>query len=152
MSKYTDIIHEGIVTKTEADSVTVLLSSAVACTGCEAGGSCSLAGAEKKILKVEGAWGVRQGEKVVVSMKESQGYSALMLGYVIPLAVLLLTLVICEALSGSELFSGLMSIAVLVPYYILLFAFRSLISKKFTFKLLTKSTDEFNSTSDDNQS
>ena len=152
MSKVTDILHEGIVTRADGNSVSVLLSPEVACQGCKAGGSCSMAGERTKILVVTGVSGFNAGEKVTVSMKESQGYSALLLGYVYPLVILLATLFLCISLSVSELISGLISIAILGLYYLLLFALRTFLSKKFSFKILTRLTHEPDSYSDNNKS
>ena len=152
MGKYSDILHEGIVTKTDGNSATVLLSPDIACAGCKAGGSCSLSGDDTKLLTIENISGVHPGEKVVVSMTESQGYSALLLGYIFPLIIVLVALTVSVSLSIQELISGLISVTVLIPYYIILYAFRSVIGRKFSFKLLTKPSDEFNSTSDHNQS
>lgn len=152
MSKNNYITHEGIVTGTEGNFLTVLLSPEVACQGCKAGGSCSLSGESTKMLKVPGVSDYHPGEKVIVAMKKSQGYSALLLGYVYPLVILMASLIICISLSINELLSGLISVAVLVPYYILLYVIRSHISTKFSFKIITNPEDEPYSDSDYNMS
>jgi len=152
MNRDSEITHDGIVQSTDLKSVTVMLSPNVSCVGCSAARSCNPSGNDKKLVRVEGSYNVNPGEKVIVSMKQSLGYSALFLGYLLPLISVVLTLVILLSLSFSELISGLISIAVLLPYYMLLFAFRKLIGRKFSFTLKTINEDEFYGSSDNYKS
>jgi sigma-E factor negative regulatory protein RseC len=132
-----EIAHEGIVQETDENSVIVLLSPVTACSGCHAEKSCNLAGYEQKLVKVHGTYNVKTGERVLVSMKQSMGYSALFLGYLLPLFLVVILLIILISFSVNELISGLLSLAILIPYYITLFVFRKLISKKFSFTIKT---------------
>jgi sigma-E factor negative regulatory protein RseC len=129
------IEHEGIVQKSDNKSVTVKISSASACSGCHAEGSCSLSGVEEKIVEIPGSWNVASGDNVTILMKKSTGYSAVLLGYVFPLIFMISALVLMIRLSVSELTAGLVSILILVPYYFVLWIFRKRISKNFTFTL-----------------
>jgi len=129
------IEHEGIVQKSDNKSVTVNISSASACSGCHAEGSCSLSGVEEKIVEIPGSWNVASGDKVTILMKKSTGYSAVLLGYVFPLIFMISALVLMIRLSVSELTAGLVSILILVPYYFVLWIFRKRISRNFTFTL-----------------
>lgn len=131
------IEHEGIVQETDENSVTVLLSPMTACSGCHAEKSCNLAGCEQKLVNVQGTYNVKTGDRVLVSMKQSMGYSALFLGYLFPLLLVVILLIVLIAFSVNELISGLLSLAILLPYYFILFAFRKLISKKFLFTIKT---------------
>jgi sigma-E factor negative regulatory protein RseC len=137
MNKYVEITHEGIVQETDGNSVTVLLSPLTACKGCYAEKSCNIAGNDFKLINVHGAYNVKTGEKVIVSMKRSMGYSALFLGYLSPLLLVVMVLIVLISFSVNELISGLLSIAILIPYYIILFVFRKLINKKFSFTINT---------------
>jgi len=130
-----EISHEGIVKTADKDSVMVLLSPGVSCCGCQAEKSCNISGTDRKLIKVEGAFNFSSGEKVIVSMKRSQGYSALFLGYILPLIVVTVTLTVMITLSVNELFSGLISLGLLIPYYLLLFILRKSINNRFTFTL-----------------
>lgn len=152
MNRDSEITHDGIVQSTDSKSVTVMLSPNVSCAGCSASRSCNPSGSDNKLVRVEGSFNVIPGEKVIVAMKQSLGYSALFLGYILPLISVVLTLIILLSLSFSELISGLVSIAVLIPYYIFLFAFRKLIGRKFSFTLKTITTDEFYGSSDNHKS
>lgn len=134
---YSEIAHEGSVQQTYGNSVTVLLSPRTNCTGCLEKNSCNISGRENKIVTISGNYNVRPGDSVIVLMKQSMGYFALFLGYLLPLFLVVLLLVLLLILSVNELVSGLLSIAVLIPYYMLLIVFRKEINKKISFTLKT---------------
>ncbi len=129
------IEHEGIVQKSDNNSVTVSIISSAACSGCHAEGLCSLAGSEEKKIEIPGFYRVHPGEKVTVRMRQSQGHAAVFLGYIIPLILLVTILVILISFSVPELTAGLGALAILIPYYLTLYVFRNRISKKFIFTL-----------------
>ncbi len=129
------IEHEGIVQKSDNKSVTVIISSESACSGCHAEGFCSLSGKEDKIIDIPGSYNVEPGQNVTVLMKKSMGYSAVMLGYVVPFILVIVMVIILGSMSLPELITGLGSIAVLVPYYLLLWLFRKRINNNFRFTI-----------------
>jgi sigma-E factor negative regulatory protein RseC len=129
------ISHEGIVQKVDEKSVTVRITVVAACSGCHAEGSCALSGMEDKIIEINGSYNVKPGENVIILMKQSMGYAALVLGYILPLISVVSMLVILISISVPELIAGLISLAILIPYYMILFFFRKKINEKFTFTL-----------------
>jgi len=129
------INHDGIVQRADVNSVTVSIISSSACSGCHAEGSCSMSGKEEKIIEVRGKYNVSAGDHVVVLMKQSMGYTALFLGYLLPLLIVIITLIILISVKIPELSAGLISLAVLVPYYSALWFLRNRINEKFTFTL-----------------
>lgn len=132
------ICHDGIVQKTDTDSITAKIASFPACTGCHAEGFCSLSGKEDKIVQVAGGYDVHPGDTVTVLMKLSTGYSAVLMGYISPLCILILVLLLLISLSMPELIAGLSAVAALIPYYFILYLFRSKIGSKFRFTLKTR--------------
>ena len=132
---FESIEHKGIVQKSDDKSVTVLISSASACSGCHAEGSCNLVGVKEKIVEVKGSHELSPGDNVVVLMKKSMGYAALFLGYVFPFILVITVLIILAALPVTELIAGLGSLAILIPYYLALYFFRNRISNKFEFSI-----------------
>ncbi|HAM09029.1 MAG TPA: Fis family transcriptional regulator [Bacteroidales bacterium] len=129
------INHTGIVQKSDNESVTVIISSESACAGCHAKGICSLSGKEEKLVVVKGNYNVCEGETVTVVMKQSTGFTALFLGYLLPLILVVTSLGIMVTLRYPELLSGVLSIASLIPYYLILFFFRKKINDKFVFSI-----------------
>ena len=135
MDRYPEIAHEGSVQQTDGNSVTVLLSPRTNCAGCLEKNSCNISGKENKMVTISGNYNVMPGDSVIVSMKQSIGYFALFLGYLLPLFLVVLLLVLLLLFSVDELLAGLLSIAVLIPYYMLLIVFRKEINKKISFTL-----------------
>ncbi|MFH0842666.1 MAG: SoxR reducing system RseC family protein [Bacteroidota bacterium] len=136
MTEYTGSIeHEGIVKRSDNKSVTVSIISSSACSGCHAEGMCSLSGKEEKIVEIPGIYSVAPGEYVKVLMKQSTGFTAVLFGYVMPLALVLAVLIVLVSASVPELTAGIGSVAVLIPYYLILYLFRNRVNKKFTFTL-----------------
>jgi sigma-E factor negative regulatory protein RseC len=129
------IDHKGIVSKTDDKSVTVIISSEAACSGCHAEGACNLSGQKEKIIEIPGSYDVSPGDQVTINMKQSMGYAALFLGYIFPIVPVIIILVFLISINVSELAAGLGAIAVLIPYYIILYFFRNSINEKFTFTI-----------------
>jgi sigma-E factor negative regulatory protein RseC len=129
------INHKGIVQRKESNKVFVSIISVSACSGCHAEGSCVMSGREEKIVEVKGHYNVNPGDRVTVLMKQSMGYAALFLGYVFPVIAVVAALVAFISLKLPELTSGLASLAILIPYYTILFFFRKTINEKFSFTL-----------------
>lgn len=75
------------------------------------------------------------GEEVTVIFHESQGLKALFFGYVFPFILVMITLMVTSSILKNEVASGLLSLAVLVPYYITLYFFRHLLKKVFKFEV-----------------
>ena len=63
------------------------------------------------------------------------GFTALILGYIFPIVPVMTILIVLISKDVSELVAGLSAVAVLIPYYIILFLFRKRINEKFTFTL-----------------
>ena len=126
--------HEGTVASICGNTLTVRIVASSACGGCAARGYCVPFGNEDKDIRVEGFSGdFVSGERVKLVMQQSSGMRALYMGYVIPFVAVLATLLVVYQISGSELASGLISLLVLVPYYLILKMFNQKISKSFVF-------------------
>lgn len=129
------INHDGIVQRKGDNNVIVAISVTSACAGCHSEASCNLSGKEEKIIEVHGRYNVEPGDAVTVLMKQSMGYAAVFLGYILPLIVVIVSLITLVAMKIPEFTAGIISIAILLPYYIVLFFFRKKINKQFTFTL-----------------
>lgn len=129
------IEHEGIVQKSDSGSVVVRISSASACSGCHAEKSCNISGDKEKLIEVQGSYDLSPGDNVTVLMKKSMGYAAVLLGYVFPLILVVIMLIILFELQVPEIVAGLGSLAVLIPYYLILYLSRNRLSNKFTFTI-----------------
>jgi sigma-E factor negative regulatory protein RseC len=131
------IDHEGIVKNADGKSVVVTISSETACSGCHAEKSCNISGKKDKTIEITGTFNVKQGDSVTVQMKQIMGYTALLYGYLLPLISVVTLLIVLISVKMSELASGLISISILIPYYLILYLFRKRINDKFRFTLKT---------------
>jgi sigma-E factor negative regulatory protein RseC len=131
------IQHDGTVTKVDGNSVLVSITSNSACSGCHAEGLCGISGKEEKIIDIRGRYNVSPGDSVTVMMEQSTGYKAVVLSYLAPLIIVITGLITCNILSFNELTAGLISILLLVPWYLILYLYRNKINRSFTFTLKT---------------
>jgi positive regulator of sigma E activity len=131
------ISHEATVESVDKEFVTVLLSPSVSCSGCQAERACGMSGSSVRIIRVAGSFDLHPGERVEVSIRGSQGYMALFLGYLLPLFLVVATLIIFSISDAGEFISGLASFGILIPYYIILWIFRRFVGKKFSFNIKT---------------
>ncbi|MFC2115527.1 SoxR reducing system RseC family protein [Bacteroidota bacterium] len=130
------ISHEGIVDSLEGNNVVVRITSYAACNDCHAKGACNVTEEKEKYLKVHAGNGLyNSGEKVRVILAQSLGFRALFLGYVLPFLLVLTVLLVMSASSVSELVVGLLSLSILLPYYIALKLLRGKLDKQFSFFL-----------------
>lgn len=127
------IEHIGIIHKIDGFNIQVSFSDQPACSGCHAKNVCSIAGMEKKSVDIVQTGNFKIGEKVMVILKKSLGYKALLLGYLIPFIIVLLFLVLFSIFLNNELLAGLYSLLVLIPYYMILYRFRENIRREFSF-------------------
>jgi len=131
------IEHEGIVSKIEGDKIIVNLTNISNCSSCHVQGMCAVSDVDKKEIEIvnDQKNPFKTGDRVEVSFSKTSGPKALFLGYILPFLLVLITLLLAYEITGNEAISGLLSLAVLLPYYLGLFSFRSKLKKEFTFRL-----------------
>jgi sigma-E factor negative regulatory protein RseC len=108
-----------------------------ACVSCEIQGSCTLSDVKEKIIEVELKTGqnFEKGKAVNVEMKQTTGVWAVLLGYFFPFLLVLAGLIIFTVSGLNQGLAGLLSLALLIPYYLVLYFSRSYIRKRFTFRV-----------------
>lgn len=131
-----DIKHIGFIKEIKGSSLIVNIINQSACSSCHAQGACSVSDFQEKEIEVANVGGFYSpGQEVTVVFKESQGFTALFYGYVLPFVLVLITLIISVSLSKNELIGGLLALAILIPYYITLYFFRHLLKKVLKFEV-----------------
>ncbi|MDR1381852.1 MAG: SoxR reducing system RseC family protein [Tannerella sp.] len=131
-----DIRHQGIVEKVEKHKVFIRVEQQAACSACHARSACAASEKKDRIIEVDddsGRYAVN--ERVLVSVQSAAGFLAVILAFVIPLALVVAALTAGAVRSGSEAVGGLAGLAILIPYYPLLYVFRGRLKKKFIFSL-----------------
>jgi sigma-E factor negative regulatory protein RseC len=136
MQKGEIISHEGVVVNAPGNGTAeVDIITGSACSGCHAKSACSLGNTEVKTITVKSDAALHPGDRVTVTMEQSQGFRALMIGYVMPLLVLIAVFAALTTADAGELASALLSFAALAVYYTGVWVFRAKVGEKFEFKI-----------------
>ena len=109
------IKHQGIVENINGSHLSVRIIQTSACAACSVKGHCSSADSKEKVIDVT------TGDVT--------------LAFVFPFILLILSLFIFMAVIGDELYASLLSLAVLVPYYCLLWLNKTRLKQTFSFTI-----------------
>lgn len=132
-----NIEHTGVIQATGNGRLTVSLLRVSACSSCHAKSVCSVSDSESKIVEVycDSDRHFDVGETVKVGVSENLGLKALAIGYLIPFCLFIVALLVSLQFT-SEGIAGILAIAALPPYYIVLRLFRNKFKNAFTFKVM----------------
>jgi sigma-E factor negative regulatory protein RseC len=135
--KENNICHQGTVVKCEDDCVLVQIEAVSACAACKAKSMCNLTDVQEKIIEVwhTNASNYKPGDLVTINMTRSMGNKAMWLGYLAPFFIVMISLFLFSYLTGSELQAGLISLLLLLPYYLILYAMRNKLKTAFRFEI-----------------
>lgn len=137
------IAHQGVVTTIDGQHVQVRIVQTSACAGCKVAGHCrsSLSArsseSKEKLIDVLGSdcTGLKVGDEVTVTATASMAGRALLVGFGMPLVLMLLTLVIALAAGCNEALAALLMVGVLIPYYIIIALLRDRLAKTIVFTI-----------------
>jgi positive regulator of sigma E activity len=130
------IKHKAFIKEVSGTSLKATIINQSACATCHASGGCSMADIREKEVEIDHFSGnYIPGQEVSVLLQESLGFKALFFGYIFPFILILISLITTYFLTGNELAAGFLSLAVLVPYYIMLYLKRGHFKKIFKFEL-----------------
>jgi len=131
-----DIKHIGFVKEVKGSSLIVNIINQSACSSCHANSACSVSDFQDKEIEISNVRkNYSQGQEVTIVFKESQGFTALFYGYILPFVLVLFTLIIAVSFFNNELIGGLLALGILIPYYITLYFFRHLLKNIFKFEV-----------------
>lgn len=130
------VSHKGIVVAADGCKIKVQIESVSACAACHAKGMCTLSDKEDKLIDIEMPNGMEKkvGDVVTVVVTQQRGMQAVVLAYILPAIVVILSLVGLLNIV-SEPVAIILSLLSLAVYYILLYLFRNRISSKFVMTL-----------------
>ena len=131
------IKHLGIVENIQGSHLSVRIVQTSACAAWSAKGHCSSADSKDKIIDIidTAASSYQVGEKVMVVGETSMGMMAVVLAFIIPFILLIFSLFLFMALMENELYSALLSLAILIPYYFILWLNKTRLKQKFSFTI-----------------
>ena len=113
------------------------LERIAACGSCPAANYCGMGEKKEQILHINVADSASfsQGESVNLELNPRLGWLAVCFCYILPLILLLSTLFLCQYYTGNEIFSGIIAIIVLIPYFFILFLSKNFFKNKFAFQV-----------------
>lgn len=136
MSSSDCVEQKGIIEEVSNGIAKVNITSFSACATCNAKAACQTSESASKIIDVHIYDNTYQkGDLVKVSMKRVLGLKATLLAYVLPFAIIILSLIIFTQIGMSESISGLISLLLLVPYFLIIYLLRDSLKKTFQFTL-----------------
>ena len=131
------IEHSGVIDSIEDGCVHVRIVQTAACAACKVAGYCNAAESKEKIIDVYLAdtQQLHVGDPVTVSSSGSVASQALLWAFGLPLLLMLGVLFALLRLSVGEEWAVLGALAVLAPYYGVLYLFRDRLREQLTFSL-----------------
>jgi sigma-E factor negative regulatory protein RseC len=128
------IEHTGIITHIDGTKIQVQIVQLSACSSCHAKGACSASDMDEKLIDVESNdLTLKIGDQVQLLGESSMGLFAVLLAFVIPFLLILLSLLILRSYTSNEALSGTIALGVLVPYFIILSLFNNKLKNKLKF-------------------
>lgn len=131
------ITHQGIVENISGSQVSVRIIQTSACSACSVKGHCMSAESKEKVIDVTvpASSSYQVGDSVTIIGATSMGMQAVLFAFVLPFFVLIFALFLFMALTQNELSAALAALAVLIPYYYILWLNRSRLKQKFSFTI-----------------
>lgn len=131
------ISHKGKIVNMTPQVTTVSILQHAACGECHAAGICGMGDMAEKLVEVptDPYSNYSVGDEVEVLLKASMGLKAVWLCYAIPLVVLLGTVVGLLSAGVEEAAAGLVGLAAIGLYYLLLYLFRNKLKNEYIFTI-----------------
>ena len=132
--------HQGVISEIEQNNIRVSIIAQSACASCHAKGVCSAADMQEKFIDVKNNGNIDQkvGDFVTITMRRRLGNRAVFFGYFLPFVLLMLTLVSALSYFDDEGIAGLTSLAILIPYYFVLYMLKDKFKEGFEFHIENK--------------
>ena len=130
------IKHQGTIKKVSGSHIFVEIIQTSACSSCSIKGHCSSADRKEKMIEVTAPQGMYQvGDEVLVVAALSMGTKAVILAFVVPFLLLVLSLFLLMTITKDDLLASLGAFATLVPYYLILWLNKSRLKQQFLFTI-----------------
>ena len=131
-----EIKHEGYISKISENAITVSLKGNINCEGCKAKAACGVSESNDKEIEVfETNQTFNLNESVQIILEKGLGLKAVFFAYVLPFILLIITLFVASNFL-KEWVAGLLSLSMLIPYYLLLYFTKDSFQKMFKISIL----------------
>ncbi|MBR4729228.1 MAG: SoxR reducing system RseC family protein [Prevotella sp.] len=131
------ISHPGVIDSIEDDCVKVRIVQTSACAACKVASHCNASESKEKMVDVFCCDTAKYatGQEVTVWASREVANRALLLGFGIPLLLLIGVLLIVLRWTGDEGVAALAALGSLLPYYLLLWLRRDSIRQQVSFQI-----------------
>ena len=134
------IEYRSIVTDVRPGILQVEIRDETVCAACSAQKSCCMSGSREKRLEIPYTSGdYRPGDQVTVVGKTSMGLKAVVIAFILPLFIILLSLLAVSSMKMDERQAAIISLSALTVYYFGIYFFKNKIKQTFTFIIDGKS-------------
>ena len=135
MSKKNEIVHSGKIVSIDPDFTTVEIVVDSACASCHAKSLCGMSEEQDKLISLptDPYADHAVGDEVKVCTKMSMGLKAVWISYVVPLMILMILILSLSSVIGNEVYTGLLSIAGVGVYYLVIWLLRAKLQNEFVF-------------------
>ena len=131
-----NINQPGVVSSISENCIVVSLKGNINCEGCKAQSACGVSESGEKEIVIENPSGSFQlNDSVDVVLKRELGLKAVFWAYVFPF-ILMFSVLVITSFFLKEWVSGLISLAILIPYYFMLFVMNDTFKKAFQISIL----------------
>ena len=138
------INKNGIVKNINENELKIEILSCSACSSCMVKNYRTGFETKQKeiIIKNNNIDNFQIGDEVLVSIDEYQAFKSILLAYVIPLILMVLTVVGLLNYKNDEILAGICGIIILIPYYFGLFLTKNKLKSGFEFKISKKDANK----------
>ena len=128
--------HSGVISNISTDIITVSLKGNMNCEACNAKSACGISESNSKEISIQNPHRSFQlNEEVNVLMQKELGLKAVFWAYVFPF-IIMFTMLIISSFFLKEWIAGLMSLIVLIPYYLMLHFFNNSFERTFRISII----------------
>lgn len=128
-----NIYKRGIVKAVNGSRLTVVIERYSACASCHAAATCATS--ERKQMAVEAqaspGYHIAVGDAVYVSAGGKSPMTSIMLGYGLPMIILIIGCVAAKATSQSDIIAAVSGLCATAAYFLILWIFKSRIDRAF---------------------
>ena len=130
------IEHRGVVERIVSHGVSVSIVQETACSTCAAAQMCHSSEKKEKLVEIPCGDAHRYsiGQEVTIVGELGMGLRATLWAYVVPLILLMVVLMVSASFLSAGI-AAILALASLIPYYIILYAFRNKMQRRFSFRI-----------------
>lgn len=129
------IKQNATITKIESGQLYLSICRPDACAACKAQSACSSSGGGKEVILQDDNRGRKVGDDVVLKISRSQGFFAIIIAYLVPVAFIIGLLIGFKSAGASDALAASVALGALIVYFILLRVFRHKFETELTIEI-----------------